>query len=193
MYIYEISDHSTCNKIANLCNKSGIKYKSCLSYYCQFPINNFILIYTKPNNNKSITHKHNNLQSLSFSLAIYRPMHVWLLDLSKIAVCAIQCHQFFFSLFNARGHLNLNIFKHCILNTHVYTFDWLGGAHVLKSNWTKIQNGFELMIYFSQAQYLNHLVMMMHNQINWYKELNKSPITILWHNVINSVCLCVVG
>lgn len=96
MYIYEISDHSTCNKIANICNKSGIKYKSCLSYYCQFPINNFILIYTKPNNNKSITHKHNNLQSLSFSLAIYRPMHVWLLDLSKIAVCAIQCHQIFF-------------------------------------------------------------------------------------------------
>lgn len=128
MYIYEISDHSTCNKIANLCNKSGIKYKSCLSYYCQFPINNFILIYTKPNNNKSITHKHNNLQSLSFSLAIYRPMHVWLLDLSKIAVCAIQCHQNFFSLFNARGHLNLNIFKHCILNTHVYTFDWFGGG-----------------------------------------------------------------
>lgn len=30
----------------------------------------------------------------------------------------------------------------------------------------KKSSGFELMIYFSQAQYLNHLVMMMHNQIN---------------------------
>lgn len=48
---------------------------------------------------------------------------------------------------------------------HLIDFFW-GGPHVLKSNRTKIQNGFELMIYFSQAQYLNHLVMMMHNQIN---------------------------
>lgn len=61
MYIYEILDYSICNKIVNLCNKFGIKYKSCLLYYCQFFINNFILIYIKFNNNKLIIYKYNNL------------------------------------------------------------------------------------------------------------------------------------